>query len=90
MFGLLFINSLRIFNTCLFFSCQAGPNNPSTSEWFKLLLFPQIEIESKISSLDNEINLLEKETMIDPKQTKEIDEKIKSNSDKKIENHEEK
>ena len=48
------------------------------------------DIELKISSLDKKISELDKEITIDPGQTKEIDEKIKLNSDKKIENHEEK
>ena len=49
-----------------------------------------VEIETKINSLDEKIIQLEKEITIDPNQTKKIDEKIKLNSDKKIENHEEK
>ena len=49
-----------------------------------------VEIETKINSLDEKIGQLEKEITIDPNQTKKIDEKIKLNSDKKIENHEEK
>ena len=48
------------------------------------------DIEAKIALLDESINKLEKEIIIDPTQTKEIDEKIKLNSDKKIEHHEEK
>ena len=47
-----------------------------------------VDIESKINSLNEKINQLEKEIIINPRETKEIDEKIKLNSDKKIENHE--
>jgi len=48
------------------------------------------EINKKNIELDVKINQLEKEITIDPNQTKEIDKKIKINSDKKIESHEEK
>jgi len=48
------------------------------------------EINKKNVELDVKINQLEKEITIDPNQTKQIDKKIKINSDKKIENHEEK
>jgi len=48
------------------------------------------EINKKNAELDIKINELEKEITIDPNQTKEIDKKIKLNSDKKIESHEEK
>ena len=48
------------------------------------------EINKKNVELDVKINQLEKEVTIDPNQTKEIDKKIKINSDKKIESHEEK
>ena len=48
------------------------------------------EINKKNVELDIKINELEKEITIDPNQTKEIDKKIKLNSDKKIESHEEK
>jgi len=48
------------------------------------------EINKKNVELDVRINQLEKEITIDPNQTKEIDKKIKINSDKKIESHEEK
>ena len=48
------------------------------------------EINKKNIGLDVKINQLEKEITIDPNQTKEIDKKIKINSDKKIESHEEK
>jgi len=48
------------------------------------------EINKKNVELDLKINQLEKEITIDPNQTKQIDKKIKINSDKKIENHEEK
>tara|TARA_Y100000590_G_scaffold454132_1_gene600389 strand:- start:1532 stop:3985 length:2454 start_codon:yes stop_codon:yes gene_type:complete len=47
-------------------------------------------IDEKVSLLDKKINDLNKEIVIDPTQTKEIDEKIKLNSEKKIRNHEEK
>ena len=48
------------------------------------------EINKRNVELDAKINQLEKEITIDPNQTKEIDKKIKINSDKKIESHEEK
>jgi len=48
------------------------------------------EINKKNVELDVKISQLEKEITIDPNQTKEIDKKIKINSDKKIESHEEK
>tara|TARA_B100001123_G_scaffold398674_1_gene482945 strand:- start:1802 stop:4255 length:2454 start_codon:yes stop_codon:yes gene_type:complete len=47
-------------------------------------------LESKIILLDEKINSLSKEVIVDPEQTKEIDEKIKINSEKKIKSHEEK
>ena len=48
------------------------------------------ELNKRNIELDIKINQLEKEITIDPNQTKEIDKKIKINSDKKIESHEEK
>ena len=48
------------------------------------------EINNKNVELDLKINKLEKEITIDPNQTKQIDNKIKINSEKKIESHEEK
>ena len=48
------------------------------------------EINNKNVELDLKINKLEKEITIDPNQTKQIDSKIKINSEKKIESHEEK